>query len=345
MGKPQNSLVKPQNPEKSTKQETSTKIEDAIKKSRKSDFKTRTESKISKKLEKQKAKQKEIQKELEDPNAEITKRLYIGGLVDISLEELNQKLSIFGTTSNTEYKNDYAFATIKANVANYKKLMKLNGTKWKKSILKIQEAKQHYLIKLKREQAEPEVVKKRNTKKNMVQFQPLSLNKGWIRINGRLVAKLKQRLPNGRQTQPGMKNKFTKFDMQASDKLEINFETTDLSKETIDRLEKQRLLAGNFTEQEQQLARQCFLDYKSEMERQEQERLDLNLSKKKYQLLLKERLERQNEKVLLNSVVQKIMNNESLNVVEFEEDFELDDEEKIVVDQSLKSKLDLFDSD
>ncbi|KAJ3262288.1 hypothetical protein HK103_002702 [Boothiomyces macroporosus] len=335
-------MGKPQNQNKADKQDQT----EPTKISRNSELKARAEKKISKKLEKQKAKQKELLKELEDPNAEISKRLYIGGLVDISEQELYQKLSIFGNISNTDYKNDYAFITIKSNAANYKKLLKLNGTKWKKSNLKIQEAKQHYLIKLKREQSEPEVIKKRNTKKNMVQFQPLNLKKGWIRINGRLVAKLKQRLPNGRQTQPGMKNTFTKFDLEPIDKLEINFETTDLSKETHQRLEKQRLLAGNFTEQEQQLARQCFLDYKTEMERKEKERMELNLSKKKYELLLKERLERQNEKVLLDSVVQKIMNNESMNVVEFDEDVSLEeDEEKIVVDQSLKSKLDLFDSD
>ncbi|KAJ3276760.1 hypothetical protein HDV01_002814 [Terramyces sp. JEL0728] len=290
-----------------------------------------SEIKKLKKLEKLKEKEKELQ----DPNKEITKRLYIGGLADISSAELIQKLSLFGIIETPEYKNGFAFCTIKTNALNYKKLLKLNLTKWKKSTLKIQEAKQDYLIKLKREREEPEVEKKKNTKKNKIQFQELNLKKGWIRINGRLVAKLKQRLPNGRQAQPGMKSKYVKFNLEPSIS-EINFETTDLSKETIERLEKQRLLAGNYTEQELQQSRQCFLDYKTNTENVEKERLGLDLSRNKYELLVKERQAREKEKNVLDSVVKRIINNESMNVVEFEPD----EDEK--VDDELKSKLDLF---
>ncbi|XP_076447352.1 uncharacterized protein LOC143284528 [Babylonia areolata] len=103
------------------------------------------------------------------------KRLFIGGLVKgVTEEELVEKFSRFGQVSNVEIKTratdtdskTFAYLNLTAEDKAFKKCFtSYNNTKWKGGQLKLQFAKESFLSKLKKEQAEAKLSQEKNKNK------------------------------------------------------------------------------------------------------------------------------------------------------------------------------------
>ncbi|KAL4227157.1 nucleolar protein 8 [Mactra antiquata] len=100
-------------------------------------------------------------------------RLFVGGLFpEITKDELQERFKSFGEVNSVEIKirKDYdgspiktfAYVDMKTDDTNLKKLMNIyNRSKWKGSQLKIQKAKENFLLRLEKERQEQEELKKK----------------------------------------------------------------------------------------------------------------------------------------------------------------------------------------
>ncbi|KAJ3020110.1 nucleolar protein 8 [Thoreauomyces humboldtii] len=98
---------------------------------------------------------------VKDPNAIVQKRLYISGLKDdIASQDIEARFKSFGNVTSVHLAGGgpnggcrgFGYVSLEATLASIGKCMSLyNGSKWKGMQLHIEEAKQDYTVKLKRE--------------------------------------------------------------------------------------------------------------------------------------------------------------------------------------------------
>lgn len=106
----------------------------------------------------------------------IKKRLYISGLPEkVSSSDLEQRFASFGNVSNPEVvrtlqgtSRGFGYISIEATEKDLQKCMLVyNKTKWKGVDMKVEEAKEHFGDKLKREREEPPKKEKQRKKKRV----------------------------------------------------------------------------------------------------------------------------------------------------------------------------------
>nr|KAJ3417068.1 nucleolar protein 8 [Polyrhizophydium stewartii] len=175
--------------------------------------------------------------------APVSKRLFVGGVApEVTPEELGARFAAFGQVSGVAIESKagadggrFAYLSIETTVGSLKKCYSIyNGTKWRGHALRIEEAKQHYLVRLHRERDEtrrclregPKVSKKKLRRRAVQVAEDLTpvtnetAPAEWVKARyDRLLPKMKVRHPIRRRimTVDPSKNKqtFRRFELEA----------------------------------------------------------------------------------------------------------------------------------
>jgi hypothetical protein len=234
-----------------------------------------------------------------------------------------------------------------------------SGTKWKGNLLRIEEAKQHFLVKLAKERNEKEktkITKKKLKKRQNQMDEDMEIvtgpRKGWVRCRyGRLLPKIKMRMPKtGRETvidPTKYLNNFIRLDLK-----DLPVEISDLHFQNSDiRMDLSRdgmlMTCDNFrkrcqmwTDEELKLAKQCQEELSAKRAAVEQTFQQSGLSRKKFLKEQEIKLKLQEEHDTLMEIVGNVSNGQKAKINEGVVDF-MSDEEPIT-----KVEIGgLFDSD